>query len=237
MTSIPKPGLPTSLRNSPIIRRSGSTNCCPGIGRPAKSKSKPPPNCASQGQSVMPVVLAECIQRKRQARRRNLPRANLSLAVLSRETRSSPLIKRQLTALRTRAPPWDDNGYASWAIERDEKTDKPFMVVNTQSRLGITRTPVADREKAARSAPICKPIRAAPRSTFCGQVTCRRAKPLSHTTTAASPFTSDDATNMPVRKGRYAGAPSGTGHVPLMARRDERAKPQCHCVPGALSTP
>jgi hypothetical protein len=42
-------------------------------------------------------------QPKRQARRRNLPRASLSLAVLSRETRSSPLIKRQLTALRTRA--------------------------------------------------------------------------------------------------------------------------------------
>jgi hypothetical protein len=31
------------------------------IRRPAKSKSKPPPNCVSQGQSVMPLVLAECI--------------------------------------------------------------------------------------------------------------------------------------------------------------------------------
>jgi hypothetical protein len=96
-----KPCSPTFSPSSAIIRRSGSTNCCPGIGRPAKSKSKPPPNCVSQGQSVMPVVLAECVSDKLAA---DLPRANLSLAVLSRETRSSPLIKRQLTALRTRAP-------------------------------------------------------------------------------------------------------------------------------------
>jgi transposase len=37
--SIPKPGLPTSLRNFLIIPQSGSTNCCPGIGKRTKGKA------------------------------------------------------------------------------------------------------------------------------------------------------------------------------------------------------
>jgi hypothetical protein len=42
----------------------------------------------------------------------------------------------------------DGNDYCSWSIERDEVTDKPYMVTyphNGKSR----RSPVADREKGA----------------------------------------------------------------------------------------
>lgn len=46
------------------------------------------------------------------------------------------------------------NNYASWAIERDEATDKPYMVrhhyAHGQGKDSITRTPIADREKGAR---------------------------------------------------------------------------------------
>ena len=47
----------------------------------------------------------------------------------------------------------DGNEYASWAIERDEETEKPFMIRhiyahgNGQDRM--IRTPIADREKGA----------------------------------------------------------------------------------------
>ena len=46
----------------------------------------------------------------------------------------------------------DSNEYASWAIERDEKTDKPYMVrqVYGHGQPDRTiRTPIADREKGA----------------------------------------------------------------------------------------
>lgn len=47
----------------------------------------------------------------------------------------------------------DGNDYASWAIERDEETEKPYMVRhiyghgNGQTR--TVKTPIADREKGA----------------------------------------------------------------------------------------
>lgn len=49
----------------------------------------------------------------------------------------------------------DGNDYASWAIERDEKTDKPYMVTHyhaapfTDPKHSIRRHPIADREKGA----------------------------------------------------------------------------------------
>lgn len=44
----------------------------------------------------------------------------------------------------------DSNDYASWAIERDEQTDKPYRA-HYPHRDGcrMTRTPIADREKGA----------------------------------------------------------------------------------------
>ena len=44
----------------------------------------------------------------------------------------------------------NSNDYASWAIERDEKDDKPYMVrFPYQGDQKTTRTPIADREKGA----------------------------------------------------------------------------------------
>lgn len=42
----------------------------------------------------------------------------------------------------------DGNNYASWAIERDETTDKPFMVRYPHNGKSY-REPIADREKGA----------------------------------------------------------------------------------------
>ena len=42
----------------------------------------------------------------------------------------------------------DGNDYASWAIERDETTDKPFMVTHPHKG-DVRRVAVADREKGA----------------------------------------------------------------------------------------
>jgi hypothetical protein len=47
----------------------------------------------------------------------------------------------------------DGNEYGSWAIERDETTEKPFMI-HHHYRHGkgqdtVTRSPIADREKGA----------------------------------------------------------------------------------------
>lgn len=42
----------------------------------------------------------------------------------------------------------DGNEYCSWAIERDEVTDKPYMVTYPHDGLS-RRSPVADREKGA----------------------------------------------------------------------------------------
>ena len=43
----------------------------------------------------------------------------------------------------------DGNDYASWSIERDEKTDRPYLV--TYPHTGESyRRPIADREKGAR---------------------------------------------------------------------------------------
>jgi hypothetical protein len=47
----------------------------------------------------------------------------------------------------------DGNDYGSWAIERDEQTDKPYMVHHHwgygQGKATTTRRPIADREKGA----------------------------------------------------------------------------------------
>lgn len=43
----------------------------------------------------------------------------------------------------------DGNDYASWAIERDEKTDKPYMVRYPHDGKSY-REPIADRENGAR---------------------------------------------------------------------------------------
>jgi len=50
----------------------------------------------------------------------------------------------------------DGNDYASWAIERDETTGKPFRCVYPHSGT-MTKTPVADREAGAlrRVAEVC----------------------------------------------------------------------------------
>jgi hypothetical protein len=48
----------------------------------------------------------------------------------------------------------DGNSYGSWAIERDEATDKPYEVRHYyghgQSADRVTRTPIADREAGAK---------------------------------------------------------------------------------------
>lgn len=45
----------------------------------------------------------------------------------------------------------DSNDYRSWAIERDETTDKPFMVIHPhQSGAKSSRYAIADREAGAR---------------------------------------------------------------------------------------
>ena len=51
----------------------------------------------------------------------------------------------------------DSNDYASYSIERDETTDKPYRCVYPHSSNDVRRTPIADREKAAlaRIAAIC----------------------------------------------------------------------------------
>lgn len=47
----------------------------------------------------------------------------------------------------------DGNNYASWAIERDDDTEKPFMVrhhyAHGNGKDSISRTPIADRERGA----------------------------------------------------------------------------------------
>ena len=48
----------------------------------------------------------------------------------------------------------DGNEYGSWAIERDDETDKPYFVRHTwkwnpNCQDSITRTPIADREAGA----------------------------------------------------------------------------------------
>lgn len=42
----------------------------------------------------------------------------------------------------------DGNAYASWGIERDEQTDKPYLVTHPHTGKS-RRSPVADREKGA----------------------------------------------------------------------------------------
>lgn len=48
----------------------------------------------------------------------------------------------------------DGNNYGSWAIERDEATDKPYLVRHHyrhgQGQDSTSRTPIADRETGAR---------------------------------------------------------------------------------------
>lgn len=43
----------------------------------------------------------------------------------------------------------DGNNYASWAIERDETTDRPYMVTHPHTGKSY-RTPISDRETGAR---------------------------------------------------------------------------------------
>jgi hypothetical protein len=43
----------------------------------------------------------------------------------------------------------DSDNYKSWAIERDEVTDKPYMCIYPHSDNKVRRYPVADREKGA----------------------------------------------------------------------------------------
>lgn len=48
----------------------------------------------------------------------------------------------------------DSNAYGSWAIERDDTTERPFMVHHHyrhgSGTDGVSRTPIADRESGAR---------------------------------------------------------------------------------------
>jgi len=52
----------------------------------------------------------------------------------------------------------NSNDHASWAIERDETTGKPFEVVNNYRMNSVRRFPIADREAGAlrRVAKVCK---------------------------------------------------------------------------------
>jgi hypothetical protein len=43
----------------------------------------------------------------------------------------------------------DGNAYASWAIERDQETDKPYRCVYPNDSNNVRRTPIPDREKGA----------------------------------------------------------------------------------------
>lgn len=54
----------------------------------------------------------------------------------------------------------DSNNFVSWAIERDEKTNKPYRVVYPHSGDKVRRYPIADRETGAlkRVAAICKEL-------------------------------------------------------------------------------
>lgn len=54
----------------------------------------------------------------------------------------------------------DGNSYASWAIERDEKTGKPYMCVYPHKEGHPRRTVIADRESGAlnRVAALCKKV-------------------------------------------------------------------------------
>lgn len=45
----------------------------------------------------------------------------------------------------------DSNAYQSWAIERDEETDKPFEVVHYSDRTPTNRYPIRDMEKVHRA--------------------------------------------------------------------------------------
>lgn len=48
----------------------------------------------------------------------------------------------------------DSNSYGSWAIERDEETDKPYLIHHLyrhgQGKDSVSRTPIADRENGAK---------------------------------------------------------------------------------------
>lgn len=44
----------------------------------------------------------------------------------------------------------NSNNYASWAIERDEDDEKPYMVSHNHSDGKTTKTKIADRENGAR---------------------------------------------------------------------------------------
>jgi hypothetical protein len=52
----------------------------------------------------------------------------------------------------------DGNDYASWAIERDEETDIPYMCRYPHDSNKVIRSRIADREKGARArvAAVCK---------------------------------------------------------------------------------
>lgn len=54
----------------------------------------------------------------------------------------------------------DSNDFQSWAIERDEKTDKPFMVRNVHSTGRVYRAATPDREAGAikRVEQVCKEL-------------------------------------------------------------------------------
>ena len=43
----------------------------------------------------------------------------------------------------------DSNDYASWSIERDEVTEKPYMVTHPHTENKSRRRPIADRETGA----------------------------------------------------------------------------------------
>jgi hypothetical protein len=44
----------------------------------------------------------------------------------------------------------DGNDYASWSIERDEETDKPYLVNYPYNSNKSRRTPIADKENGAK---------------------------------------------------------------------------------------
>lgn len=54
----------------------------------------------------------------------------------------------------------DSNNYASWCIERDEKTDKPYMVTYPHNGKHRLRRAIPDMEKGARKriATLCKDL-------------------------------------------------------------------------------
>jgi hypothetical protein len=44
----------------------------------------------------------------------------------------------------------DGNEYASWGIERDEKTDRPYLVTHPYNSNKSRRTPIVDKENGAK---------------------------------------------------------------------------------------